>query len=72
MEKPILFGTKYIMKPGMTYRDICEAMRLDETEMEAGILALEMLNGPEAHTKDSETQITLPAMGMNTYDTATE
>ena len=47
MEKPILFGTKYIMKPGMTYRDICEGMRLDESEMEAGILALELLNGPE-------------------------
>ena len=48
MEKPILFGSKYIMKPGMTYRDICLAMRLDDSEMEAGVLALELLNGPEA------------------------
>ena len=47
MEKPILFGSKYIMKPGMTYRDICLAMRLDDSEIEAGILALELLNGPE-------------------------
>lgn len=47
MEKPILFGSKYIMKPGMTYRDICIAMRLNDEEIEAGMLALELLNGPE-------------------------
>ena len=47
MEKPILFGSKYIMKPGMTYRDICVAMRLEDSEIEAGMLALELLNGPE-------------------------
>jgi hypothetical protein len=68
MEKPILFGTKYIMKPGMTYRDICEAMRLDESEMEAGILALEMLNGPEIQKKESDTEIKLPALGTGAYD----
>ncbi len=47
MEKPILFGSKYIMRPGMTYREICLAMRLEDSEMEAGMLALELLNGPE-------------------------
>ncbi|TAE83628.1 MAG: hypothetical protein EAZ74_04465 [Alphaproteobacteria bacterium] len=46
-EKPIPFGAKYIMKPGMTYRDICIGMRLDDTEIEAGILALRLINGPE-------------------------
>jgi hypothetical protein len=61
IEKPILFGTKYIMKPGMTYYDICVGMRLDESEIPAGILALELLNGPEqpltemnAHDKSSD------------------
>ncbi|NET71282.1 MAG: hypothetical protein F6K62_10245 [Sphaerospermopsis sp. SIO1G2] len=47
LEKPIAYGTDYIMKPGMTYRDICIGMRLEESEIEAGILALEVLNGPE-------------------------
>lgn len=47
VEKPIPFNTEYIMRPGMTYRDICRGMRLDESEIEAGILALELLNGPE-------------------------
>jgi hypothetical protein len=46
-EKPIPFGAKYIMKPGMTYRDICIGMRLDDSEIEAGILALRLINGPE-------------------------
>lgn len=47
MEKPIPFGAEYIMRPGMTYRDVCLGMRLEEHEIEAGILALELLNGPE-------------------------
>jgi hypothetical protein len=47
MEKPIPFNSTYIMKPGMSYRDVCVGMRLDESEIEAGILALELLNGPD-------------------------
>ena len=47
MEKPIPFDSIYIMKPGMTYLDVCRGMRLDESEIPAGIKALEMLNGPE-------------------------
>jgi hypothetical protein len=54
MEKPVLLGTKYIMKPGMTYRDICDLMRLDESEVAAGLLALELLNGPEPSVTDRE------------------
>ncbi len=46
-EKPIPFGATYLMKPGMTYRDICVGMRLDESEIDAGILALALLNGPQ-------------------------
>lgn len=62
MNKPIPLGSKYLMEPGATYRDICIGMRLDESEIEAGILALEIINGPEeshkpAHyyVKDSHT-----------------
>jgi hypothetical protein len=47
MEKPIPFDSVYIMKPGMSYRDVCLGMRLDESEIEAGIKALELLNGPD-------------------------
>ncbi len=55
-EKPIPFGADYIMKPGMTYRDICIGMRLDESEIEAGIKALELLNGPEEQFLGKEGQ----------------
>ena len=47
MNKPISLGSKYVMKPGATYHDICEAMRLDDSEIEFGLLALEIINGPE-------------------------
>ena len=45
--KPIPLGAKYLMEPGATYRDICEGMRLDESQIEAGLIALELINGPE-------------------------
>ncbi len=47
VEKPIPFDSVYVMKPGMTYLDVCRGMRLDESEIPAGIKALELLNGPE-------------------------
>lgn len=47
MNKPISLGSKYVMKPGATYYDICEAMRLDESEIETGLIALEIINGPQ-------------------------
>ncbi len=45
--KPISLGSKYVMKPGATYHDVCQGMRLDESELEIGLLALEIMNGPE-------------------------
>ena len=50
MEKPIPFDSVYIMKPGMTYLDVCRGMRLEPSEIPAGIKALELLNGPEPTT----------------------
>jgi hypothetical protein len=50
MEKPIPFDSTYIMKPGMTYYDVCVGMRLNEKEIPLGIRALEILNGPEKIT----------------------
>jgi hypothetical protein len=47
MEKPIPFDSVYIMKSGMSYHDVCLGMRLDDSEIEAGIKALELLNGPD-------------------------
>lgn len=51
--KPIPLGSKYLMEPGATYRDICEGMRLDESEIEAGIIAMEIINGPEESSSQS-------------------
>jgi hypothetical protein len=45
--KPISLGSRYVMKPGASYYDICQAMRLDESEIPVGLLALQIINGPE-------------------------
>ena len=47
INKPISLGSRYVMKPGASYYDICQAMRLDESEIEVGLLALQIINGPE-------------------------